>query len=697
MKEVTDMNKKFNMFILIIVSAALILSGSSYEVTLLKEDAGAVELNFRLNHYRLTQKYINGTICDFIELKNCAYPLEKDAPAVPYVSQSIIIPGNAEMTLEICSVDYKEIGIGRIVPSQGGRRPQVGDIHSKTKFPLTAAQGTIKSNRKPAGVPYNFGERYAQDKWYPQNFVRTGQPYILRDYRGLVVYFQPFLYNPVKGVLRVAESIHVKIKKTGVSYTNTLEAKHKRIPHTFSRVYKNHFINYANHVSGYPAVSGEGNMIVITTGEFKSAVEPLVKWKNRKGIKTGLYLYPTDTGSTSGEIKSFIRDIYDSETGLTYILIVGDAEDVPPAEGNVAAAVGVASDPVYTLLAGDDYYADAFIGRFSVTNPTEARTVVNKNLWYEKSPDPTGQWYHKAAGIACDDRYFTPHPREIVEEIRDMMLAYHYTEFTTIYAPGAAAADIFDAVNDGRGWINVYEHGWSRGWSQIGFETPQVAQLENSYKTPVVIACSCSVGKFNGETCFAENWQRLGTPDEPKGSIVFMGSSAAIWNFSWIGAKEMVNHLVNENYFTAGEITFNGVMKVIEMFPEGPRFEGPEIFQMWHLFGDPSLLVYSDTPTEMTVNCDSRLPANSTSFTVHVEDSKGAVERASVALYMNNKLYGSAYTDRFGSAEVTISDPLPQSGQMEVNVTAYNKVPYFGTVKISIGSEKVSQRPHIHR
>lgn len=92
----------------------------------------------------------------------------------------------------------------------------------------------------------------------------------------------------------------------------------------------------------------------------------MVEWKNRKGIKTDLYIYPTDTGSSTDDIKSFIQNIYDSEESLAYILLVGDSEDVPPGRGNIADAPGEASDPVYTLLAGEDEYADAMIGRFSV-------------------------------------------------------------------------------------------------------------------------------------------------------------------------------------------------------------------------------------------------------------------------------------------------------------------------------------------
>lgn len=634
-------------------------------------------LNFQLGDYQINQRFVEGNIYDFIELKNnsyiYAYPLEKGVPSTPYFTQSIIIPHNAKMALEITDVKFKEIKVRKIVPSRGA----------------------VKLNQDPTEIPYEFGEVYHQDKWYPENFAVIGNPYILRDYRGLVVYFYPFIYNPVKGILRVAVSIKVKVKKVGVSKMNTLNVGHKKVPQSFESIYKSHFINYPdNNTNSYPYIPGVGNMIVITTGEFRPAVEPLVEWKNRKGIKTDLYIYPTDTGSSTDDIKSFIQHIYDSEAGLAYILLVGDSEDVPPGRGNIAEALGEASDPVYTLLAGEDEYADAMIGRFSVSNLTEAQTVVNKNLWYEMNPDPNGQWYHKAAGIADDDRYFTPNPRETIEEIRELMTAYNYTEFTRIYKPEATTSQIYEAVNQGRGWINVYHHGSAFGWGSWNgyiFDIYDVLQLENTYMTPIIIAVSCSIGDFDGRTCFAEVWQRIGSPEVPQGSIVLLGCSSTIWNFAWVGAKEINYHLVNENYFTAGGIIFNGVMKVIEMFPHGPNYEGAETFQLWHLFGDPSLFIYSDTPAEMKVIHDDTLPIGSTGFTVHVKTGGAPVENALVALYMNKKLYGSAYTNGSGIAKVTMAEPCKVNGTMEVNVTAYNKIPYLGTVKVRGKVKKASR------
>jgi gingipain R len=657
---------------------------ASSKISMVNEnrDPSQIELLFQLGDYAIRPQWVNGRRCDFIELKgrHSAHPLEKGKPSLPYAVRSIIIPPDARMVLEVAEVKYKEIEVRRIVPSRGA----------------------IPLNRDPSEIPYQFGDVYTQDKWYPENAARLGRPYILRNYRGQAVYFHPFTYNPAWGILRAAESITVKIKPGGVSTVNTLDVpgSKKKVPHVFERIYKNHFINFdiQRKQTQYPAITEVGNMIVITTEEYRAAVEPLKEWKNRKGIKTDLYIYPTDTGNSAARIKAFIQNIYDTREGLAYILIVGDADDVPPGRGYSAGAGGIASDPVYTLLAGDDDYADAMIGRFSVGNITEAQTVVNKNLWYEMTPDPEGEWYHKTAGIACDDRYFTPNPRELMDEIREMLMGYHYTEFTAIYEPEARTHHIHEAVNQGRGLINANFHGTRSGWVRwIGsmdylFNMTEVNRLQNAYKTPVVIAGSCETGDFTERTCFAETWQRLGSPREPKGSIVFLGASSAIWHLAWVAMEEMNYHLVNENYFTAGGIIFNGVMKMIDLFPGGPNYEGPETFQLWHIFGDPSLFIYTDTPTEMDVACENTLLTGSDSLTVFVSANRKPIKNALAAIYKNRTLYGSAYTDESGNAAVIFSKPLQETGTMELNVTAANKMPYFGSVKVRQGRKKSAHR-----
>ncbi|MCP4153670.1 MAG: hypothetical protein GY757_38430, partial [bacterium] len=243
-------------------------------------------LKFQLQDYKLNRgaTTIDGKICDVISYKHGVEPVEPGVPATPYTVRSIIIPGNAEMALEITGVEYSDIDGINLIPSTGAVERGRCD----------------RANPSRCDRAYRFGSIYSRDQFYPGSFATIGRPYILRDLRGVAVYFYPFRYNPVSGTLRVAQSITVTVKKTGVSVCNVLEKKDKGLIEPFAKIYKNHFVNYKDsfHTLSYPSASEAGSLMVITTEEYRSAVEPLVVWKNRKGIKTDLYIYPTDTGSS---------------------------------------------------------------------------------------------------------------------------------------------------------------------------------------------------------------------------------------------------------------------------------------------------------------------------------------------------------------------------------------------------------------
>jgi len=109
-----------------------------------------------------------------------------------------------------------------------------------------------------------------------------------------------------------------------------------------------------------------------------------------------------------------------------------------------------------------------------------------------------------------------------------------------------------------------------------------------------------------------------------------------------------------------------------------------EMAQTWHIFGDASVQLRTDTPESMTVVHDSVVNIGATSFDVTV----GGEEEALCALFRNDSLFGSAYTDTLGYATINIDPPL-MSGDITLTVTAYNKIPYIDSLPVSgIGMEE---------
>ncbi len=186
--------------------------------SILEQDKHSLILEFQLESYEIEQMAINGETIDIIKAKKCGYFNVAGEPALPYYAKSIIIPDFANPKIEIQHISIKEIKVNRIVPSKGSL--PVG---------VDADQ-----------IPFTFGDVYNQDKWYPEANTEIGEPYIIRDISGVVLYINPFIYNPKQQILKIATSITIK-----VTYGESLDFVLKNISHEFSNIYKNHFINYS--------------------------------------------------------------------------------------------------------------------------------------------------------------------------------------------------------------------------------------------------------------------------------------------------------------------------------------------------------------------------------------------------------------------------------------------------------------------
>ena len=98
-------------------------------------------------------------------------------------------------------------------------------------------------------------------------------------------------------------------------------------------------------------------MLIISDGAFMDEMQPLVDWKNRKGIPTEM-VNVSSIGSSSSAIESYVDDYYHNQ-GLTYLLLVGDIAQIPS-----PTVSGSASDPSYGFIDGNDFYTEIFVGRF---------------------------------------------------------------------------------------------------------------------------------------------------------------------------------------------------------------------------------------------------------------------------------------------------------------------------------------------
>jgi len=642
-------------------------------------NAEITKITCTLNDYRTTEVMIDGRKYIKISIPGESNTMERGKPDLPRVCRSIIIPDDTRMGVKILNVEYEDIYNILIVPSKGN-------------LPRTV---------NPDDVPYRFDEIYSKDEWYPGDLAKLREPYILRDFRAQVVEIYPFQYNPVRKILRIYNKIELEILPVAPGKVNVFDRKKPllSLDEEFKEIYKREFINFDkidyrginfafpeySNCRLYTPVDDHGNMLIICYDDFYDEMKPFVTWKNMKGIPTEM-VNLSEVGATADDIHDYIIDYYNTH-GLTFVLLVGDAEQVP-----TMMVSGHASDPSYSYIVGDDHYPDIFVGRFSAENTDHVVTQVERSVDYEKYPQADGEWYHKGTGIASDEgpgddgEYDYQH----IRNIRSDLLGYTYTSVDELYdgsqggedAPGDPSASMVStALNEGRGIVNYCGHGSQTSWGTTGFSNGDVNALVNDNKLPFIFSVACFNGQFVSGTCFAEAWLRA-TDDntgEPTGAIAtFMSSKAQAWSPPMDAQDEFVDILVesyqNNIKRTIGGLVFNGCMHMNDEYGS----EGYAETDAWHLFGDPSLEVRTDTPGSMTVIYNDTMPASATTFDVTVV----GVEDALCALSRNGVLLGYDYTDSSGHATIELSEPVGESCMLDLVVTAYNKMPYFGQVQV---------------
>ena len=99
-------------------------------------------------------------------------------------------------------------------------------------------------------------------------------------------------------------NIEVEVYAAGPGIVNVFDRAptYPGYPMEFLNIYKNHFLNYSNDTR-FDYLVDHGNMLVISYGSFMETVQPLVDWKNRKGIQTEM-VNISDIGSSSSAIES---------------------------------------------------------------------------------------------------------------------------------------------------------------------------------------------------------------------------------------------------------------------------------------------------------------------------------------------------------------------------------------------------------
>jgi hypothetical protein len=556
-------------------------SSKGIQTNILNTTPTSTTIEFILNDYDELILDAEGTESMFYSIPGSVWLMEKGMPQLPIHRRSIIISDLAAMNFNIITAEYTEIETLPVMPSKGH----------------------ITRDIDPSTIPFNFDDFYSTNSWYPEETILIDEPYIVKDLRGATVQFNPMKYNPTEGKLKIYTKLVVEVyDDPGQQVVNPLIRNYPLTTTSmeFDDIYKTLFINYGTGYYDYVSVTEQGRLLVIYASEYSDNITPFVNWKVQRGLTTITAEYPAETGSDANSIKTYIQNLYDSPEGLTYIILVGESNQVPTLYGQYENAP---SDPSYTKLAGNDAYPDAFISRISPSSSDNLDYILWKLINYEQNPyvGSEAEWYHKGLGVASNEG--NPRDWERANWIREMLMNnMSFTQVDQIYDPGATSSDVTTALNEGRSVINYLGHGSGTSWGTTGFNVSKIHNLSNGDKNPLVIDVSCTNGNFEIDECMEEAWIRAGDMNDPKGAIASFGASTLA---SWVPPCDMQNHstmlFTTELMQTVGGVCFNGIMHAMDLWG-GSSGEGLKLMEQYNIMGDCTTLLTFDVvvPVELT-------------------------------------------------------------------------------------------------
>jgi gingipain R len=556
-------------------------------------------------------------------------------------------------------------------------------------FDIQPSKGNLSRQQNPADVKAVAGAAYQQDAFYPAQIATVANEYMIRQAAGRALHIYPVQYNPVTHKLRVYTSMDIEVKTSHAS--KPVEVTGNKL---WDNIYRKQFINYdllngSAAKSTYVAPTETGDMLIITPGQYITALQPFVEWKKERGIRCKVINLSTMTsGPDPDSIKARIAQEYQQNNNLNYVLLVGDDADLPAMQ---AMDLAGPSDAAYGYISGNDHYPDLLIGRFSANNLQELQPQIDKSIEYEKNPTSSQNWYTRAMGIASnegpgdDNQMDWEHMAAIRQELLGASYNYVYEAYEGTHpvtdAPLDGAGDpneqeVITAINSGVSLINYCGHGSSTSMATTGFSNWDVPSLTNTNgEWPFIVTVACVTGEFMYGQSLGEALMVASQNGQAYGMVGgFMSSINQYWDPP-MEAQDIINAIVSGNdtneLYAAAAITAAGCMGMNDAY----MGSGYDMTDTWIFFGDPSLqLRYDQSDTLTAIHADS-IYFYQGATGVQLNKAYGTV-----VLMHNDTIYSVQTANNFSTGHSFA--PLAAGDSLMVIATSPNTKPYYGKIRI---------------
>jgi len=528
-------------------------------ISVVKSNNGYI-VNFSLQQYNFTS--VTEAEGEFVGIQIPGYGVTPDVgmPALPQISFNLFIPGEEQKpTVSINSFD------------------QSTQILDKKVYPK---QMYWSRERSLSERPFTISSDFYNSNGIEKPLVNISEPFVIGGISGVMVTVFPFSYNPKEDKLLITSSATFEI-----NINAGLE-----LP-----VYKSEAFNefLKNVLVGYQPTESLLAMryLIITAPAFEAGLTSFINHKSAQGFTVDVF-NTTTTGTTTTAIKAFIQARYDNAaTRPEFVLLVGDVQHIPSwigtGEGNPN------TDLNYVQLAGTDKFADAFIGRFSVTTAIELQNALTKSIYMESYIATVAK---KNVFMASTDNYaITEGTHNYVINTHFQPAGWNNLKLYTV-THNATTQQLIDALNANQRFAIYSGHGGETSWADGPvLSQSQVRALTNTGMYPFVYSFACVTGSYQIAESFGETWIRT-----TNGGSTFYGSSVnSYWDEDDILEKRLIDAMFLED-LTRITPMFDKAKFDLATHYGGVTATVLRYMEMYNLMGDPSMPVVRQIPPDTT-------------------------------------------------------------------------------------------------
>ncbi|MEO0080502.1 MAG: C25 family cysteine peptidase, partial [candidate division WOR-3 bacterium] len=638
---------------------------------------------------------------DMVDLPRGTVVPDPGKPCLPLFTVTLAIPAEARLTgVDVEPVETMELpGSFTILPSQPARR-----ISSQEPGQFVGPDPQIYSGSQP------FPAR-------PLIRFRTGNA---GGFQLVAVTISPLQFLPSEHrlILHTRLTITVQFDDAGQQPTRLSPNQRDRLIASLQGLVANQkdLVRFAPPV-GEPE-QPQIDLLVITSPELAPELGPYLEYRTMRGLKTELRTTDwIDRNYPGRDLQEKTRNLiidYFHHRGLTYVLLAGDNLQVP--SRRIRLEIPEPWDIPTDLYYGDldytwdsnqnnlfgemgdevDLYADIFVGRISVDNPSQVQNFLAKLRTYEANPAPD---YIKRSLLPSGWlwRELNYHGRIVNDSIANLTPSGWTDRKLENPASARIVADSFDhgfAIFDPAG------HGNESGvYDQNGtpiYTSGYAHNQHNDRRFTIMTSLACNPGNFEAEDCLAE--VSLNCVDG--GSIAVIMNSRYGWGTPpYMGPSEKLcvrfyDFLFNHDQFVIGPCHDRSREEYVgyAQWDEIWRW----CFVEFNLLGDPTLDIWTEPAQQFTLFCPDTIATGSQNLNLTLRQGSSPIENALVCAYKDCEVLATGRTNSSGQVQLRVH-PVT-TGTLLLTATGHNLLPAVETVTVIQGVPEpliAYQRHHI--